>query len=449
MFNLFRTEPLSQKTIKSLWKLEKIILDTLKFDEVVQKIVDSVLTELGYLNLGYRIIVLILFDQEKQILKRISLSQTEEAKKLLSTTKIPFPQMDIPLSAKENLCIKAFHDQKPYHTGYWPDILSPPFNKDDALYYQDLAEIKTSMVYPVMVKGKSLGVLIFSLIKPIEHVTEEEKDLIRSFTDVVGLAVQNAKLYTALDEKTNQLKIVIDQLNQANVKLQELDKLKDEFVSLASHELRTPMTAIKGSLSTILDGYAGEVSEKSKEFLTAAYNENDRLIRLVNNLLNISRIEAGRMTYTIIKTNLDKLIKEVAGNLQTSAKEKNLYLKYQGNEKIPHVLADEDKVKEILINIIGNAIKFTHTGGITVAVSEKDGRLIISVNDTGHGIAKEDQDLLFKKFSQVQGNYAKQAGGTGLGLYICKQMIEGMKGSIWLESVVGQGSTFYFSLPIA
>lgn len=449
LFNIFRPEPHFQKTIKALWTLEKIILDTLDFNTVVKKIVDSVLTELGYLNLGYRIIVLILHDEKNQILKRISLSQTAEAQKLLAKTKIPFPQMDIPLSAKENMCVKTFEQQTPHRTTYWPDILSPPFSKEDAIYYQQLVGVKGSKIYPVRSKGKALGVLIFSLVKPLEQVSPEEEDLIQSFTDVVGLAVQNSILYTSLQETSGQLKATNEQLKQANEKLQELDKLKDEFVSLASHELRTPMTAIKGSISTILEGYTGEVPVQAKEFLTAAYNENDRLIRLVNNLLNISRIEAGRFTFTVVKLDMEKLINEAIYSLMPAARERNIFLKYEKAGSLPQVLGDEDKVKEVLINITGNATKFTHKGGITVKSYVKDKMLITSVTDTGSGIAPEDLDRLFKKFSQVGGNYARPAGGTGLGLYISKQIVEGLKGKIWLESKLGVGTTFFFSLPIA
>lgn len=437
----YQTEPLSKRTIHSLWKLEKIILDTLKFDEVVQIIVDSVLSELGYLDLGYRVIVLILHDPEKNILKRVSLSQTDEAKRLLATTTIPFPDMDIPLTASNNLCVKTFVSQTPGNTTNWSDILTPPFTPEEALQYQQLVQIKTSMVYPVIVRGKPLGVLIFSLIKSRDEVSEDEEDLIHSYTDVVGIAVQNARLYSDLEKTTKNF-------DEANRKLQELDKLKDEFVSLASHELRTPMTAIKGSLSTILDGYAGDVSSQAKEFLSAAYNENDRLIRLVNNLLNISRIEAGRFVFTYSKVHTDALIRDVVDKLVIAAKEKDLSLTYDQNPSLPLIAIDEDKIREVLINLIGNAIKFTHKGGVSVGAKLGEGMVVLSVTDTGSGIAKEDQDLLFKKFSQVRGSYAKQTGGTGLGLYICKKIVEGHKGTIWLESTLGKGSTFYFSVPI-
>lgn len=439
----YQTAPQSVQTLSSLWRLEKIILDSLNLGDVVQKIVDSVLIELGYLNLGYRIVVLGLIDKDANAFKRVSISQTEEAKKALEILPIPFHEIVIPLDSKENYCIKAIENKEVQITNDWADILVPVYSVEDARKIQEAIGIKTSMVFPVIYRDMARGMLIFSMVKSYEEVSEEEKDLIRGFTDIVGIAVQNAMLYSDLEKTKNEL-------DEANKQLTELDKLKDEFVSLASHELRTPMAAIKGSISTILEGYAGPISNESKEFLTAAYNENDRLIRLVNNLLNTSRIESGKLSFTITQVKLDELIRDVVKNLHLAGKEKNLYITYEQEGELPLVLADEDKIKEVVINLIGNALKFTSEGGITIKTEVKDGMVVTQVKDTGTGIHKEDFDLLFKKFSQVKRDqkYTKSYGGTGLGLYLSQKIIEGLGGKIWLESEVGKGTTFYFTLPI-
>jgi signal transduction histidine kinase len=316
-----------------------------------------------------------------------------------------------------------------------------------------MRKMEISVVVPLKAEGDPVGLLILGPKKSGDIYSEEDLNLLEILAPEVAVAIQNAKAYeeirrfnVTLQEEINK---ATNDLKKANVQLQELDKLKDEFVSLASHELRTPMTAIRGSLATILEGYAGELSSEAKEFLTAAYNENDRLIRLVNNLLNISRIEAGRFTFNIAKINLEDVIMEVVNNLNSAAKEKNLILEYKKDGPLPLTIADPDKIREVLINLIGNAVKFTHVGGVTVTTKINGSDIVTSVSDTGSGIAKEDTDLLFKKFSQIQGDYAKQSGGTGLGLYICKQIIEGLGGKIWLESIMGRGSSFFFSLPIS
>ena len=300
--------------------------------------------------------------------------------------------------------------------------------------------IKTVSAFPLKGKKKDLGVLMFGVSKRPQDIPAHEIKTMHGFVNAVDIALENSSLYTEVKKTTEKLQV-------ANERLKELDKLKDEFVSLASHELRTPMTAIRGSLSTILDGFIGEINSQVREFLTAAYNENDRLIRLVNNLLNISRIEAGRLVFDIKQIDINKIITEVVNNFQSAAKEKNLQVVYQKNEQLPLVYTDGDKIKEVIINFIGNALKFTQKGGIAISAKRQDSIVVISVADTGPGIAEKDQALLFKKFSQVEG-YSSKTGGTGLGLYISKKIIESLGGKVWIESEVGKGSTFFFSLPV-
>lgn len=284
--------------------------------------------------------------------------------------------------------------------------------------------------------------------------TEQDLSVISILASESAIAFQNARSYEEIRRFNITLQEEVEkatkELKEANSQLQELDKLKDEFVSLASHELRTPMAAIKGSISTILEGYAGPISNDSREFLTAAYNENDRLIRLVNNLLNTSRIESGKLSFTLSHVQLSELIADVVKNLKLAVKEKHLYITYEQVGELPLVIADEDKIKEVVINLISNALKFTSEGGITIKTEVKDGMVVTQVKDTGTGIHKEDFDLLFKKFSQVKRDqkYTKTYGGTGLGLYLSQKIIEGLGGSIWLDSEVGKGTTFYFTLPI-
>ena len=324
---------------------------------------------------------------------------------------------------------------------------------DEGEIKETLRQQELSVTLHLRTGGEQAGILILGSKESGDIYSEQDIKVLEILAPEVAVAIQNAKAYEEIRRFNITLQEEVDRatadLKTANIKLQELDKLKDEFVSLASHELRSPMTVIKGSLSTILDGYAGETSKEAKEFLTAAYSENDRLIRLVNNLLNISRIESGRLKFLVTNVDMSKLMKDVVTNLQMATKEKSLTLTIGETGTLPLVLGDEDKVREVLINLIGNAIKFTHQGGITVSAKVENDTLITSVADTGNGIAQEDQDLLFKKFSQVsRGTYSHQTGGTGLGLYISKKIIEGLHGQIWLTSTVGKGTTFYFSLPV-
>jgi signal transduction histidine kinase len=433
---------LPQRTLDSLWRLEKIILDTLDFTLVVQRIVDNVMVELDQLYLGYRIVFLRLVDSELKVETQASYSTAHDLQDSFMSAPESMRSFEIPLEQMANPCIQALASRTMGVLETWEELFPAVVSKEECEKVRRMLGIQTNLVFPIVYKDQGQGVLILGISKDIRQVSEDELNLIRGFTDIVGIAVQNARLYSVLEETT-------EKLNLANQELQEADKMKDEFVSLASHELRTPMAAIKGSLSTILEGYAGTISQETREFLTAAYNENDRLIRLVNNLLNTSRIEAGKFSFTFTRTDLGEIVSEVVRNLQMAAKEKNLYLVFEPFGILPAVTADVDKIKEVIINLISNGLKFTSTGGITIRSSIEGDFIKTSVVDTGTGISQEDHEILFKKYSQVKQKFVKSLGGTGLGLYISKKIIEGHGGKIWLESTVGTGTTFFFTLPIA
>jgi len=445
--NIFSTTPKDQGTISSLWKLEKIILDTLDFKEVVQKIVDSILTELGYLNLGYCIIVLTLIDEEKQLLRRISISKTEQAQKALEASPVPFEKIEIPLTESTNLLIRVLNSKVPWVTSNLSNVLCPPLNPKDVEPVQLALGIRSTSVYPVSSRGKIIGALIFSLLKSSEEVSEEEKDLLAGFTDVVGLAVQNARLYSSLNETTKKLE-------EANKRLEEVDRLKDEFVSLASHELRTPMTVIKSYLWLMLDkNNVQSLSEKQKMYMDRAYTSTQRLINLVNDMLNVSRIESGRLTLVMKNVDLVNLIGTVYAEMLPKAQEQKINLEFaKPIQSLPNAQADPERVEQVLINLIGNSLKFTPTNGtitISINLNSEEKQITVSVVDNGKGINQEDIPKLFKKFSMLGNNYLVKQNiqGTGLGLYLSKSLIELMGGKIWVESEgLEKGSKFNFTL---
>ena len=248
-------------------------------------------------------------------------------------------------------------------------------------------------------------------------------------------------------EAAEKLEKTTHELTKANTKLQELSVLKDEFVSVASHELRGPMTTIKGYISMILEGDAGKLPKKAVEFLNDAYESNDRMIRLVNNMLNVSRIESGRLIINLKDIRIEEAIEEIVKTYKLEADTHGLELKYiSAREPLPKVRVDPDRIREVISNLVGNAINFTSHGYIHIRAKAEDGMVVVSVEDSGVGIAEADQKQLFRKFSQV-GVGAPLRKGSGLGLYICKMLINEFGGKIWLKSKVGKGTTFYFSLP--
>jgi signal transduction histidine kinase len=272
----------------------------------------------------------------------------------------------------------------------------------------------------------------------LEEATQSQKDIIDRLAGVIGIAIDNALLYRAIQN--------------ANEKLKQVDKLKDEFVSLASHELRTPMTVIKSYVWLLLEGKTGKLTEQQMKYLKISYDSTNRLIGMVNDMLNISRIESGRFTIDPKPMSIATLIQEVSSEMGSRAAELGIKLVVQEPENAtPNINADSDRIKQVLINLIGNSLKFTpKDGSITVSYYLKDSMVFVSIKDTGIGIKPEDMEKLFKKFNMVGGSsLTKQAGqGSGLGLYLSKNLVELHKGKIWVESEgEGKGTVFTFTLP--
>jgi len=232
-------------------------------------------------------------------------------------------------------------------------------------------------------------------------------------------------------------------------KLYEGDQMKSEFVSIASHELLTPISAIEGYLSMILDEHIGTVDEQARGYLTKVYLSSKRLSQLVKDLLSVSRIESGKMTINLQAVDMSKMITDTIDQLRFVAQNKGLTLEYTPPATaLPMVKADPDRVMQVLVNLVSNGIKYTPKGNVTLKMSSKAGHIQVDVSDTGLGMSKDQRAHLFEKFYRVASSDTVGIMGTGLGLYITKSIMERMGGSISLDSTPGKGSTFTIILPI-
>ena len=331
---------------------------------------------------------------------------------------------------------------------------------DESPFKETLRKYGLSLVFPLSVKGSFIGLLVASEKESGDIYSTEEVSVLEILMPEIALAISNALSYEEIVKFNITLKEEIrkatHKLKVANEKLKVLDKIKDDFVSVASHELRTPMTSIKSYMWMVLNNRAGQVPDKMKNYLERAYRATERLISLVNDMLNVSRIESGRIELTSETFDLVALSQEVVDELKPKADEKKIYLKVEKTE-IDRVFADRNRVKEVIINLLGNGLKFVIEGGITIkfralSVKMRAGKkefVEVSVVDTGPGISDEDLRRLFEKFGRLENSYVSVAtnGGTGLGLYISKSLVELMGGKIGLESKLGEGSRFWFTLP--
>jgi len=252
-----------------------------------------------------------------------------------------------------------------------------------------------------------------------------------------------------LKRNNHELQIAEEKLKNANEKLREYNQLKDEFISTASHELRTPLSVIMAAIRLVLDEIPGKIVQEQRDVLTTAMESVKRLSRLVDSLLNISKIESGRLELQKTVVDICELVKDTVSDYKNLARQKALSFDYEVPEHGIEICLDPDKTREVLINLISNSIKFTPVGGwVNISCKKQDDEVLVSVQDSGVGIAKEDIPKLFDKFTQFGRKARPGEEGTGLGLAIAKKLVEMHGGKIEVESEVNQGTTFTISLPL-
>jgi PAS domain S-box-containing protein len=295
--------------------------------------------------------------------------------------------------------------------------------------------------------GMDLKAMLDDLVcHPEKYVNNENENMLRS-----GKRVWISWTNKALSDTKGEPKEIlcvgndISKIKEAEELLKQMDKRKSAFVANVSHEFKNPLSNMQLSLDYVLDGLAGEVSEKQREALAIALRSTQRLIRLVTDLLDLSKIEAGKMTLKKESFGIAALAGEVLAAERNMISEKNLTLGKEFSESAGEVLADRDKLTEVLINLLSNAVKYTPSGGrITLRLSGTEKEVRFEIADSGPGIAQEDFHKLFDKFERLT---AEKQEGTGLGLPIAKDIVELHQGRIWVESELGKGSKFIFTLP--
>jgi signal transduction histidine kinase len=287
---------------------------------------------------------------------------------------------------------------------------------------------------PMLREGVPIGALTVTWDRP-GAVPEKHVRILETFADQAVIAVENVRLFNEIQEKSRQLEIA--------------NKHKSDFLANMSHELRTPLNAIIGFSEVMLSGMAGSMPDKQKEFIGDIRDSGKHLLALINDILDLSKIEAGRMELDITRFDLPAAISNAMTLVRGRAERHGIRLASEISTDVGAYDGDERKFKQIVLNLLTNAVKFTAEGGtVTMGAQRVNGSYVFSVKDTGVGIAPEDQQAIFEEFKQVGKDYDKKAEGTGLGLALTKRLVELHGGYIKVESVVGKGSTFTFTMPI-
>lgn len=288
-------------------------------------------------------------------------------------------------------------------------------------------------------RQKLVGVMAIGFLHYDQEMTHYDKLLMDRMSEAVGVAMDNKLLF-----EENQR--VLKQLQTTNQKLRELDQAKDEFISMASHQLRTPLTSVKGYVSMVLEGDGGKVNQDQKKLLDQAFVSSQRMVYLIADLLNVSRLRTGKFVIEPIVANLAEMIEGEVSQLTETAKQRKLELIYNKPKSFPDLMLDETKIRQVIMNFVDNAIYYTPAGGkIEINLADKGSSVEFTVKDNGIGVPKEKQHKLFSKFYRADNAKKARPDGTGLGLFMAKKVVIAQGGAIIFHSEEGKGSTFGFS----
>jgi len=322
-------------------------------------------------------------------------------------------------------------------------LLIKDIGADSRFVAQHSGEYYTSSLLsvPLEIEDKVLGVININNKISRELFNEGDLELLTGLADTASLAIGKVLLH-------EQVKKRVEELTALTKNLEKLNEAKTELVSIASHELRTPLTSIKEALSLVLEGAAGEINKGQRKFLRMAAKNVDRLVHLTESLLDISRVETNKAEIKRELVDVDNIAKEVVVSLKVQADRKKIILRHRCPDSLPRIYADRERITQVFTNLLVNAVKFTLEGGrVTVEGADIGEDLRFDIVDTGEGIPADKFEIIFDKYARLDRAFLKGEKGAGLGLAIAKDIVKGHKGRIWVESELGRGSQFSFTLP--
>ncbi len=419
------------KTLMLLRRIDELVLkSTTSAREVAQLITDLLIDEIIF-NLA----IIYIADKSKSFGTAHGLSvirTTPEGRQLLKTH-LSKASLHPPRSPKKGdiRLVSSFTTIKPELADSVNDKL------------KETLQVKTLFICRLRAGSGPIGLLVLGQPSGKNELSEYQKTLVERLTATISIAIENQLLYQELQEASAHLRA-------QNKKLKEMDQTKDEFISMASHQLRTPLTTVKGYLSMVLEGDVGPVTKKEKALLGRAFNGAQKMVYLIADMLNVSRLQTGKFVIENQPTNLPAVVKSEVAQLQENAQHRRQKLTFHKPDNFPTLSLDETKTRQVVMNFIDNAIYYTPNGGrIAVELQATDKEITYTVTDTGVGVPKSDQAHLFSKFYRADNVKKLRPDGTGLGLFMAKKVIVAQGGALIFKSVEGKGSTFGFSFPRA
>lgn len=416
------------KTLSLLSKLYEFGVLTLEPKELATRIATTVQTDLNF-----EMVNIYLFDKDADTLTPLTVALSERLTKLTEKNGATLQQIPIPRASHQKFFQQVVNRKTQNITHNMQEVWSGLM---DAKLLQTLtaqSNIRTTLIHPLTVENKILGAIMFALNRDYDTLTHFEKESEKSIVNIIALTLEKAFLYK--------------QLEDANANLKELDHQKDELLSMVSHQLAAPVTAIKWYIELLLDEDMGELNKEQKTQINTMQNLTANLSELISMILDVSRIQLGRMKVEKQKMPLPKLIDEILEVIKPKVSEKKIKFEYSNKLKQPDVALDKRLTRMTIENLLTNAVKYTpEKGKVTLTLEEEANTVRITVSDTGIGIPKEDQDKIFGKLFRAS-NARDKIDGNGFGLFVAKGAIESQGGSISFSSEQNKGTTFIVTLP--
>lgn len=418
------------KTLSLLRKLYQISLLSLDPASLSEKVSETIQVDLNMEAVG-----VFLFDEEADVLTPFRFAKSERFAAAIKAEVLNVDTVKIPAIAGHPSLNKVIYEKGSAVTDQLGDIWSGVVDAEKLVSVKDQSHLKTVLLYPLVMQDKVIGLLLLALNRDYDILSDFEKDAIKSLIDVVAVALDKALLYEKLRVANEQLKI--------------LDKARAEFISIASHQLRTPPATIKWYLGAVLDGDFGALTEELKAALERTNVTNNAQIATIDDLLNASRIERGKLEFFFEENALEPVVTALVEQMQPLAQMKKMTIDYtKPSQELPKILMDKEKVRQVINNMVDNALKYSKDGAIGVTLKQDGDNLVVKVKDNGKGIAPDELESIFNKYTRGHDSVT-HASGLGLGMYVAKVIVEQHNGKIWAESAgAGKGAVFCFSLPI-
>jgi len=437
------------KDLKALLEISDVTSETLDSRKIAQSIVDSIPVNLSHL--GYKGGVLVLYNRKKRVVHTYAITESkiaQEAKKLLDK---PFLEHSECIDDADNFVIQTIKTGKIYVGGRLEEFIAPTVSKNVCRLIQKLVGAKSFVSIPLFSRGKVMGAIVFVGTRPEKTITQRDKDILYMFSSHIGSAIENSQLYEKTNRQMKELSRLNKNLTEANQKLKELLKMKNEFLHITSHQLRTPLTAIRGMISMWYEGDFDNLSPRERrKMLKRICISAERLNNITNDMLDALELEGGFMKFQFKKVSLKKIVEETIDTLKPNFVSKNLYIKFTAkNKSLPKIEVEPNYIRQVFLNLIDNACKYTRKGGVEVNIRKTKKCLEVSIKDTGIGMSKKDQKKVFQKFTRGKNAAKENASGSGLGMFIAKKIVDAHHGKIEFHSDgIGKGSVVRVLLPI-